>query len=325
MHVRDKKDQIVDCVRRWGGSTSDAILDPLCEIFHLPEVDGLIGYRQSFRRAVVFGDPVCCPSKIPLIVSAFHDYCASKNLQPIYVSASQKFANWAIKNITASAIEFGEELSLNPHEDPREKKGEYPSLVRRKVKRALKEGASVEEYVGNDPKLEAEIVEMGKKWRADRKGLQIYISNIHLFENRPGKRWFYAKQNDRVIGILVLNEVRLHQGWHANHLMVVREAPNGTSELLIIKALETLRHENYNFMGFGSVVSAEPKLIGFYPFYSWVIPKMMKLAYRIFNVDTNKKFLSKFLPTAAPSYLVFTRKKFGLKDGLGLIRSMNVF
>src|SRR5262245_50974937 len=70
--------QIVEFVRRWGGLATDALLDPQCQYFRTPEIDGFIGYRIECGCAVVFGDPVCAPDDTFQLARAFHKFCQTQ-------------------------------------------------------------------------------------------------------------------------------------------------------------------------------------------------------------------------------------------------------
>jgi hypothetical protein len=87
------------------------------------------------------------------------------------------------------------------------------------------------------------MLELAEKWLNARKGPQIHIAAPTYFQNRVGKRWFYAKQGEQIIGFLILNQVQSENGWLLNNLITLPDAVGGTSELLIIKCLETLKDE----------------------------------------------------------------------------------
>lgn len=314
---------VLKCVRRWGGATSDAVLDPNSLIFNIPTIDGLIGYRMESHTAVVLGDPICATSDIPLLAHAFHRYCQEQHLHTIYIGASESFAQWAIKNICAAFIEFGEEIIFDPQFDPT--KGPKGSLVRRKMRHAIQEGTTVKEYLSPDKQLEEGLNQVKAAWLQARRGPQVYISHIKLFENRWGKRWFYAQQGDRLVGILILNRLEASQGWLLNHLMLTPDAPHGTPELLIITAIETLRKEGCTFLTCSFVPSQYlGKINGLSRHSEWIIRKVFQAATYLLGLNGRKKFWEKFQPQSKSSYLLFSHSHIGLKDIFGLIHSLNV-
>lgn len=322
--LEDERQLLIQRVRRWGGSSSDAILDPVCKIFTSPTIEGLIGYRVELNCVVVFGDPICAPIDRQLLVQAFHDYYKeSHNI--IYVMASEEFSKWGIEHGCRALIEFGQELIMDPHADPRARQGTHASLVRRKVRHALRAGVQVKEYVGFDKKLEEAITQVGISWLQSRRGPQVYISHVRLFADRFGKRWFYAQQGDHIVGVLLLNQLQAQQGWLLNHLMITPDAQHGTPELLVVTALETLQQESCHFVTFGSSPAKQlGQVVGLSKSSAWLSRQGFKLANKLFHLHGHNMFWEKFHPESKPTYLLFHQSHIGWRELLGLSRALNV-
>lgn len=319
------RNDIVSLVRKWGGCTSDAVLDPACSIFSVPEIEGLLGYRKGPGCFVVYGDPICDPKNLPKLTEIFHQHCHQIKHTIIYISASQKFAQWALQNVCKTSIEFGGELFIDPHNDPRKATGIYASLVRRKVKQAIREGVSIHEYADSNAQLEQNIEALGEHWLENRRGPQIYISHVHLFKDREGKRWIYAKFKEKIVGVAVLNKLESRQGWLLNHLMVSQEAPNGTSELLVVTILEMLAKEGCHFVTFGHTPERElGQILGFNSFTKWTLKNAYKVVRKIFKFDRRTKFWQKFFPSIEPSYVLISQARVGIKELIALMRATNV-
>jgi lysylphosphatidylglycerol synthetase-like protein (DUF2156 family) len=216
-------------------------------------------------------------------------------------------------------VEFGEELVLDPLDDPREKTGPDASLVRRKVKHAAHEAVSAHEYLQSDSALEKKIEQLGHAWVDHRKGMQLHISNVYQFDNRHGKRWFYAKKADNVIGVLTLNQLKTHCGWLLNHLMVTPDAPHGTSELLVTSALEALKMENCRYVTVGIVTNKTlGKIVGLGKFSKWAAHRLFKVARKMVNLDGLNSFWTKFDPKRESSYVLFSRNRISIRELIGL-------
>ena len=325
IHVfTNERAHIVNCVRRWGGATSDAVLDPAIEYYQASGISGFIGYRRAFNCAVVFGDPVCAAEDKLLLAEAFHQHAKSLNWSIVYVGASHVFAERAIGSLCGALVEFGEELVFDPSCDPRKRTGTNGSLVRRKVKRAIREGVSVHEYLENDLALERAIEEIGVIWLSARKGLQIHISNVHLFSDRQGKRWFYAKQGEKIIGSISLNRLQAHDGWLINHLMAIPDAPHGTSEHLLTSVLEILDREGCRYASVGMISAKQlGQIVGLGRFSTVFARFAFAFARRIFDLDGLNTFWKKFHPNTQPSLLLFSSSKVGIREMLGISRAMN--
>lgn len=319
----DQSLTVLENIRQWGGLNSDAILDPHCEIFTHPDVEGLIGHRVAGQCAVVFGDPVCSPADREKLVEAFHSQCKAQNKKIVYVMASEEFARWSLNRTCGASIEFGEELLLDPRED--NLKGAKASLLRRKIKRAIKENVIAREYLDSDLTLEAALEKVNNSWVKNRRGPQVYISHIHLFTNRLGKRWFYAEQDGKVIGVVMLSQLKARGGWLLNRLMVTPDAPHGTSELLVSSAVETLKRENCSFLTVGTVPKGDlGEIVGFGKFSTWFKRKMFSIAKRLLHLEGRKKYWEKFQMESKPSYILLSEPHIGWGEIKGLMNAMNV-
>ncbi len=315
---------IVEMVRLWGGSTTDAVLDPSMTNFQHPGIKGFIAYRLVMKCAIVFGDPICSAQDIEPLAKAFHRFMDEKDYRPIYIAASQEYAHWAIENVCGSIIEFGEELVFNNPYDPRKNTGPYGSLVRRKTKQAIRTGVSVHEYTTQDPTLEDAINEVKSLWLKGRKGPQVHISNVYLFTNRHGKRWFYAKHEERIIGVIVLNQLISQNGWHINHLMVIPEAPNGVPELLMTTVLEVLEKEKSSYASVGFIANQKlGEIRGLHKAFVPIARSIFNIASNVTQLNGLNTFWGKFHPQSKPSYLMFSRKKIGIGELIGLKKALN--
>jgi lysylphosphatidylglycerol synthetase-like protein (DUF2156 family) len=321
----ENRQDLVELVRKWGEVNTDGILDPSCKIFSDSKIDGLIGYRIEAGHAVVFGDPVSDPKNKGILAFAFQKFCEEQKLGVVYTMASEEFTHWCAEHLSGILIEFGEKFVLDPLNNPMDNTGSKAILVRKKVKQALREGVDVQEHTGNDPLFEEKLDAVAKVWLQKRKGPQVYLSHINLFEDRYGKRWFYASQQDQIVGILLLNELQFHQGWLLNNLMITKEAPNGTSELLVVSALKILNQENCRFVLIGPVPAKQlgkiTALNGFAEsFTRWIY----RCAKKIFHLEGHKVFWEKFQPTVESSYLFFPKNNLSFSSAKALLQAFNV-
>lgn len=324
--MNTKPPEIIDLLRRLGGPTTNAVLDPSTLIFKVPEIDGLLGYKIHFGCAVVFGDPVCADSDTLALMKAFETWCKEKRLKIVYNIASEPFAKFASQHGYLARIEFGQEIVIDPHHDPRKLTGNNASLVRRKVRHAEKEGVSCLEYVEGDLNIESKMETVADLWLKEKKGPQIYMASVSLFSNRPGKRWFYAKKGDEIVGVVMLNRLQKRQGWLLNHLMITPNAPGGVPEILVITAIDTLKNEGCHHLTCGSVpCDTLGEILGPSQTSIKVTRFIFHVAKKIFRLHGKYKFWEKFDPTLAPSYLLFHGKSIGIKPIGALIRSMNTF
>ena len=310
-------------IHRWGSPISEAVLDS-CSYFCVPEIEGFIGYRIAHQTAIVLGDPICSPEKKPLLATAFQKYCQDNHLSCIYFIISQEFAKWAIKNLCKIMIEIGDEIFFNPMVDPTI--GHKGFKLRNKIHHAMHEGLSFKEYTTPDPKLEEQILQLGKIWVKARKGPQIYMGNLNFFENRIGRRWFYLQDKDQnIVAMALLSELEAHDGWLLKYLITIPKAPRGTSELLMVSLLEILRQEECHFLTYG-IVPADHlgETVGLGKFNILTVKFLFRVAKWIFRLTQRKFYWQQFHPHFKGSYLLFSVSSIGIKEIRALTAAMNI-
>jgi lysylphosphatidylglycerol synthetase-like protein (DUF2156 family) len=315
----------VQYIREYGDSVSDAILDPHCNHFKDPGIEGLIGYKFIANCAVTYGDPVCPRENKEKIAEAFYRFCEESNKNIIYVAASKEFLDLTFHNSVQAYIEFGRMLYLNPLEDPRKKTGSDACNLRKKIKHAKKEGVIITEYKGFDLQIEKDIEATSQKWLGKRKGLQAYISSVRVFDDREGKRWFYATKDGKIIGAVILEEIKAKKGWHLNRLMTTSNVPNGTAEVLLIEVIDTLQKENISYFSLGQAPLLEIQDIqGFSSLATYVTKKIYKLSTHLLKLEGRMDFWNKFFPYSEPSYLLFSQPKIHFGEIFALMKGMHI-
>ncbi len=315
---------VVNLVRKWGDTNADGILSPECQIFSDPHLEGLIGYRLEAGNAVVFGDPVCAEADKPKLAQAFQQYCRIRKIGVVYLIVSEEFANWAVQNLDSVLLEFAEKFVLNPLSNPVDHAGSKAGIVRNRVKRALREGALVQEYSGDNLTIEKAIQEVATTWQKERQGPQVYLADFTLFNDQLGKRWFYAKQGEKIVGIIMLNELQIHNGWHLNNVMITKDAPHGISELLVISTLQALAKEKCQSITIGPIPAEQlGKISGLSGFSETITRWIYQLAKRVFRLGGRDVFWKKFQPEIYPSYLLFTEKNLSYASIKSLLKALN--
>lgn len=310
-------------VHRFGGAASEAVLDSTFKSFTLPEIEGFIGYFEGSGCLVTFGDPICSKEDLPLLVQAFHRFAEEKNANIIYMIASEQFAMWAIQHSCKILLEVGEELVFDPCKDPKE--GSKGYKLRNRLNHCANQGTSVHEYVDYNPALENEIQETAKTWLKGRRGPQIHLGDLEFFKTREGKRWFYAKNGDKIVGVSELTRLDAEDGWLLKFLIILPKTPRGTSELLMMAILDKLKEENCHFLTYGIVPATH---IGLIRGLSKLKEKMIRLTFKmvrwLFRLDQRKTYWQKFRPISRKSFALFSKQRVGLKELRAITKSLKI-
>lgn len=320
-----KNKAVAEYIHRWGNSASHALLDPACQLFSVDEIDGIIGYRFELKSAIVFGDPVCAPHDIPALTQAFHDYCKLQNKSIVYISATHSFANWAINNVCKTLISIGDEVILNPMHDARLLKGKKASLLRNKWNQSVRDGIEVKEYIAYDAMLENAMEQVAIAWLNNRKGPQMSLLRVSLFEDRACKRWFYARYQGNVIGVLMLNSLNSHNGWVINMLMVDPIAPSPTSEFIVLSVLEVLRAEGCTYFSIGTTpATCLERMEGVSKLVAWMARNIFAVSKKVFKLSDRQRYWKKFYPETKPLYLLLSHQGIAIQEILAVLRTLNV-
>ncbi len=305
---------------------SPALLDPKTSVFQTPEVNGVLGYRAGWRCAVAIGDPVCAPSDMERLAEAFRAHCRAHHWHTAYAVAGAAFAEKMVQHGYA-AIEFGEELILDPRRDPQS--GSAGRELRKKIHHAQRESVEVREYDRSrdfNPDLEKAMVGVANSWLEHRKGPQVFLAHVRLFEEPEGRRWFYATQRGKVVGVLATIELDSRGGPLLEHHLVDANAPDGTSEQLVVGALSVLGAEGCAFATFGPAPRSElGRIEGLSPFSQRVARYLFRVANTRFHLDARVHYRKKFqIARTEPSLLLFDPPRVGALEILGIARAFNV-
>jgi lysylphosphatidylglycerol synthetase-like protein (DUF2156 family) len=313
-----KPEPLASIVKRLGNPESTTLLHSSCHVFQIPQVDGVIGYHQIGNCAVVVGDPICLPQDTAELTKAFHLYCQECDLKTVYLLAYHDFANWAINNGCRTLIQVGSELSIDPTKFQKKQK------LRWKMNQSIQHGVHVEEYKNYDPSLEYQMKNTIHTWSKQRRGPQIHLGDIHLFNSDAEKRIFYAKQNDRIIGVLMLTPVDRFQGWVVSSYLAILEAPAGTTEHLICSTIDSLANENCHFLCLGAVSGTQlGEVIGLSPFGKTAADLIFKTARWFFKLDAKAIYLKKYHPHFRSTFLL-SRGKLRIAELLAIKHVLNV-
>ena len=153
---------------------------------------------------------------------------------------------------------------------------------------------------------------------------QVFLADFTLFKDCVGKRWFYAKQEEKIVGIIILSELHSHNGWLLNNVLITKDAPHGISELLVISMLQTLAKENCQYVSMGPVPGNQlGEIIGLGGFSETVARLAYQFAKRVFHLGGREAFWKKFQPTILPSYLLFPEKNLSYSSIKSLLLALN--
>jgi lysylphosphatidylglycerol synthetase-like protein (DUF2156 family) len=315
---------ISECIQRWGNPASIALMDPDCLVFSQDSLEGIIGYKIQAHHAIVFGDPLCPPEHVDALTQAFHNQFKDSVKNIIYLATTKKFTHEALEHECEAALSIGQEMIIDPTQDPRAQSGDKASTLRRNCKKAVQHEITVHEYTDQDPALEKMMNSLGESWSQHRQGPQVYLQQVSIFSHRECKRFFYAKQNNKIIGVLILTRLDAYQGWVISFAMIDPQASYSTSDYLIVNALETLGKEGCHFLAIGTVPSQSINdIIGLGTLNTWCVRQAYAASLKLFHLTERERYWKKFCPTHESTYLMLAKPQLGLVGAYGIFSALN--
>mgnify|MGYP006271068943 FL=1 len=316
----------VALVRRYGGAVSHSTLDPVCQTFRIPEIDGFIGFHLHHGCAVAMGDPICSPTEQEILANAFIDYAASQGWTVIFAVASDALRPLMTK-VGGAMVQVADLLIADAQQDPLQ--GPRGSHLRTSTRLPLREGVLIHEYDGNaapDPVIEERVMAAMESWRTHRTGFQLHIGSHLVFRSREGCRWLLAEQGDKVCGILTMMRINTAGcGLLIDLVLSTPSAPPHTNELLIVSAFHQLKREFQKSVCLGVAPRAMPgEIIGFGPISTRLARFFYYLTMKLSPQHGKAAFWKKFgITRREPLYMMFLTPKVGLREFRALIKTFN--
>ncbi len=316
----------IELVRRHGGAVAHAALDPSCNTFRVPGIDGLIGFVLTRRCAVALGDPICMPERQGALADAFAAHCADNDWSIIYAAATASMQAYA-RERGYGTLEFADLLIADPRHDP--EAGPKGRHLRQNLNHTRRLGVSAREYHGTtapDARLEAEVEVACQHWRSARRGAQMYLAPPRLFADRSGRRWFIAECAGRIVGVLSMLQVSCIVGCNLiNFVFSTPSAPIHTNELLVVAALKALREEGARSVCLG--VGPRPalgRIEGFGGIFEFLARHLYRVAARSMHLHGKTVFWEKYgVSHRQALYLLFQPPRLGLRELDALLRAFH--
>jgi lysylphosphatidylglycerol synthetase-like protein (DUF2156 family) len=313
---------LAEYIQRWGNGSSVALFDSASLFFSTPDIEGVIGYRKAGNVAVVFGDPVCARSDMPLLLQAFTHYCKEHGWRATYIAVSDWVCQWVLQHKKTSAVHFASEVIINPTIDPQATTGHDARALRNKHNQCVRDGIAVKEYKGNDSAIEKAMSDVAQAWLQGRKGPQISLASVDTFFKKASNRFFYTEHNGAITGVLLLHRLNAYAGWLMNILMVAPDAHNATSEFLLMQVLAVLREEKCSYLTTGPSPCIHPEgLPGLNAIARMTIRLSFRIVKKVFQLNNRQRYWKKFNPRKEPMFVAFANSRVGLCEIVAILRA----
>lgn len=260
--------------------------------------EGVVGYQSFGRYRVASGEPVCPPGTEDAIAREFEKESSTHGKKVCYFAGEGASAN------SPYSVVIGSQPVWNP--------GEWSGILaktpslRAQINRARNKGVTVETWgtgisLSGEESLHARLRPVLREWLSTRRMLPLhFLVEPDLLQNLEDRRVFVALKQGRPLAYLIATPIPARQGWLIEQIVRGRQAPNGTSELLVDAAMCAAQDEGREYLTLGLVPLARYSAESRERNPWWVrlaFAWMREHATRFYNFKGLESFKVKFRPT----------------------------
>jgi phosphatidylglycerol lysyltransferase len=275
-----------------------------------PDAEAFVAYAEVSGALVTAGEPVAAVDRLVPVAEAFIAVARTRGKRAVFFATEGRL-------VASPALHrrlVGEQPSWDPRGWAAHLRG-HRSL-REQVRRARAKGVRIATLSAADaatPVWQRAIGDLLARWRATRSMAPMqFLVAIDLATQAEARRLFVAVQEERLVALLALAPVPARTGWLFEHLLRDPDAPNGTAELLVDRAMRALAAEQVSWVTLGLAPLHGPVDGWLRRIRGWSRP--------LFNFAGLAAFKQKLGPERwEPIYVAWPREDHGwraLRDGL---------
>jgi lysyl-tRNA synthetase class 2 len=267
--------------------------------------EGVISYQVIGETAIVSGDPVAPPGRACELLGSFLKAAHERGWRVVVWGASSQQLD-CCRRLGLRSLCAGEEAFVEPARFTLE--GRPVRKLRQSVARARRRGFEIFALEGRelDAKLEAELHELERQWRAEHPKLIGFAMSLGEFspEIRPDDLFVLARSPTGRLGA-AMRFAACRGRLSLDTMRRVGETPNGLNEALVCRALELARERgvsevSLNYAGLAHLLRRDGRGGG-----KLRARVLMALLGGRFQMQRLVRFDEKFSPYWRPRYLVY--------------------
>jgi phosphatidylglycerol lysyltransferase len=232
------------------------ILNPGMRHWISRDGDAAAGYVRFAGTWVVAGAPVCAPERLATAAAELKADAAARGDRVLFFGAGARLERVYAERGDNSLVRLG----AQPVWDP----AQWPDIVRRKsslraqLNRARNKRVHVEEWPAQRARASETLRAVLREWLATR-GLPplSFLVVPDILDTLDDRRTFVAERDGRVVGFLIGTPVPARDGWLVEEWPRTRDAPNGTTHLLVDAAMRAFAAGGSRYVTLGLAPLAE--------------------------------------------------------------------
>jgi len=267
-----------------------------------PETGGAVAYNEFGKVWLVSGDPLASAEDLAQVSDSFLRTAAAEGRVVGFMPATEQFAKHS-GELGLRAIKIGSA----PYFDlttwaPR---GDRAKKARAGVNQARRAGVQVTEVTEIDEKLKREAACLCKSWLTTRRSAIRFewLFTVDLFQHKEQKKYFTARDvTGRLVGFLAASPIPARNGWYLEDVLRSKNAPNGTTDLLVVEVLDSLKRSGARLATLGTTLMATEGGADSDVHISRVLSKVAWTVARGFSIFYNFNGVRRFKAKFAPSW-----------------------
>jgi phosphatidylglycerol lysyltransferase len=265
------------------------------------ETEGAVAYNEFGKVWLVPGDPLTSVENLAKVSDCFLQKARAEGRVVGFMPATEQFARQS-SGLGLRAIKIGSAPYFDlPTWAPR---GDRAKKARAGVNQARRAGVNVSEVIKVDERLICETTCLCKSWLTTRRSAIRFewLFTVDPFQHKEKKKYFTARDaNGRLIGFLAASPIPARNGWYLEDVLRSKNAPNGTTDLLVVEVLDSLKRSGAKLATLGTALMATEGVddldIHVSPVLSsaaWFVAGCFSIFY---NFDGVRRFKAKFAPS----------------------------
>lgn len=246
-------------IANYGDASNTSWLEERTEIWRDDLSGSAVGFVPQDGYAIIIGNPLCHSSQYYRTATGFLRYVRKhRNLKPLWLLVGSEMEEVLATRFNWRTFSVAAELRVDP--TTRNAAGN-DSEVQRKIRKAEKEGVRIYDIPLGGPvpdDIRQKCDERVQDWLAHRKGKQVHLTDIHLWQDMEHRLYHYAVERgtDTIVAIVVMAQLSIENGYQVKYALDFPNAPSGTIELIITHALRNLATKGETNVTFGGGASS---------------------------------------------------------------------
>jgi len=266
-----------------------------------PETEGAVAYNEFGKVWLVPGDPLASVENLATVSDCFLKKARAEGRVVGFMPATAQFAKQN-RSLGLRAIKIGSTPYFDlPTWAPR---GDRAKKARAGVNQARRAGVHVSEVTEVDERLIRETACLCKSWLTTRRSAIRFewLFTVDPFQHKEEKKYFTARDaNGKLVGFLAASPIPARDGWYLEDVLRSKNAPNGTTDLLVVEVLDALKRSGAKLATLGTALLAtdgvadpDVHISRLLSKAAWLVAGWFSIFY---NFDGVRRFKAKFAPS----------------------------